>query len=111
MIMIVSININNEACIGLGEHKAIWLFMLQKKFKEAAMGLLCDSDKPLVLSSSNIGNISRCGCCNFYHLCIGNITLRPEHKYLLTLTQMIIEALETSSAEERRFSSQLRNQA
>ena len=46
------------------------------------MGFLYDSDKPMVLSSSNIGNISKCGCCNFYHLCIGNITLRLEHKYL-----------------------------
>lgn len=74
------------------------------------MGFLCDSDKPLVLSSSNIGNISRCGCCSLYHLCIGNITLRLERKYLLILTQMIIEALEVNSAEERRFGGQLRCQ-
>ena len=43
------------------------------------MGYLCDSDKPLVLSSSNIGSISKCVCCNYYHLNIGNITLRLEH--------------------------------
>jgi hypothetical protein len=76
-----------------------------------SMGFLCDSDKPLVLSSSTIGNISKCGCCNFYHLCIGNITLRLEHKYMLTLTQMIIEALEVNSAAEKGFGGQLRNQA
>lgn len=64
-----------------------------------------------MLSSSNIGNISKCGCCNSYHLCIGNITLRLEHKYMLTLTQMIIEALEVNSAAERRLGGQLRNQA
>ncbi len=75
------------------------------------MGFSCDSDKPLVLSSSNIGSIARCGCCNLYHLCIGNITLRLKHKYLLTLAQMIIEALEVNSAEERGFGGQLRNQA
>ena len=78
---------------------------------EVPMGFLCDSDKPLMLSSSNIGNISKCGCCNFYHLCIGNITLRLEHKYMLTLTQMIIEALEVNSAAERRFGGQMRSQA
>lgn len=61
------------------------------------MSYLCDSDKPLVLSSSNIGNISRCGCCDCYHVSIGHTTVRLERKYLLTLTQMVIEALEVSS--------------
>lgn len=75
------------------------------------MGYLCDSDKPLMLSSSNIGNVSKCGCCNFYHLCIGNITLRLEHRYMLTLTQMIIEALEVNSVAERGLGGQMRNQA
>ena len=75
------------------------------------MSYLCDTDKPSVLSSSKIGNISKCGCCNFYHVCIGNITLRLEHKYLLTLTQMIIEALEISSSVERGTDDHIRNQA
>ena len=75
------------------------------------MGFLCDSDKPLVLSSSNIGSISKCVCCNYYHLNIGNITLRLEHKYMLTLTQMIIEALEVNSARDTDTRSHMRNQA
>jgi len=75
------------------------------------MGYLCDIDKPSILSSSNIGNISRCSCCNFYHVCIGNITLRLEHKYLLTLTQMIIEALETNTSLESGMNGHIRNQA
>ena len=64
------------------------------------MGFLCDTNKPQLLSSSNIGNIAKFAYCNHYHLCIGNITLRLEHRYMLTLTQMIIEALEMSSAAE-----------
>lgn len=75
------------------------------------MGFLCDSDRPLVLSSSDIGSIAKCGCCDYYHLCIGNITLRLEHKRLLTLTQMIIDALEVNSVAERGFGGHIRNQA
>jgi hypothetical protein len=65
------------------------------------MGVICDTDKPSVLSSSNIGTITKCGCCDSYHLCLGCLTLRLEHKSLLALTQMIIEALEVNSAIER----------
>ena len=65
------------------------------------MGSICDTDKPSFLSSSNIGSITKCECCDSYHLCLGCVTLRLEHKYLLTLTQMIIEALEVNSARER----------
>jgi len=65
------------------------------------MGLMCDTDKPSVLSSSNIGSITKCECCESYQLSIGCVTLRLEHKYLLALTQMIIEALEVNSARER----------
>ena len=75
------------------------------------MGYLCDTDKPLVLSSSNIGSISKCICCNFYHVSVGNVTLRLEHKYMLTLTQMIIEALEVNSVRDSGMRGQLRNQA
>lgn len=65
------------------------------------MGLICDTDRPSMLSSSNIGSITKCECCDSYHLCLGCVTLRLEHKYMLTLTQMIIEALEANSARER----------
>ncbi len=75
------------------------------------MGYLCDSDKPLVLSSSSIGNVTRCACCNCYHLCVGNITLRLEHRYMLTLTQMIIEALEISTSAEQGMNGRIRKQA
>lgn len=75
------------------------------------MGYLCDSDKPLVLSSSNIGSISKCVCCNYYHVNVGNITVRLEHKHMLTLTQMIIEALEVNSARDTGVRGHMRNQA
>ncbi|MEQ9620248.1 MAG: hypothetical protein RIG61_13890 [Deltaproteobacteria bacterium] len=65
------------------------------------MGYICDSDKPVVLSSSSIGNVSVCGCCDFYHVSVGHIMLRLERKYLLSLTHMVIEALEVSSAGDR----------
>lgn len=65
------------------------------------MSLVCDTDRPSLLSSSKIGSISKCECCNCYHLSLGCVTLRLEHKYMLALTQMIIEALEVNSAQER----------
>ena len=64
------------------------------------MGFLCKDDRPMVLSSSNLGNISQCSCCESYHVAIGNITLRMERKHLISLTQMIIDALEVKSASE-----------
>lgn len=75
------------------------------------MAYLFDSDKPLVLSSSRIGNVSRCACCSSYHLCIGSITLRLEHKYMMALAQMIIEALEVSTAVDQRMDGQAREHA
>lgn len=65
------------------------------------MGSVCDTDKPTLLSSSKIGTITKCECCDCYHLCLGCVTLRLEHKHMLALTQMIIEALEVNSARER----------
>lgn len=65
------------------------------------MGLLSDIGRPSVLSSSNIGSITKCECCDSYNLSLGPITLRLEHRNLLALTQMIIEALEVNSARER----------
>ena len=67
------------------------------------MGLMCDTDKPSVLSSSSIGSITKCECCGSYQLSLGCVTLRLEHKYMLTLTQMIIEALEVNSAREQGY--------
>ena len=65
------------------------------------MGFLCkDNNGPTLLSSSSIGRISQCECCDSYHVVIGNITLRMERKHLISLTQMIIDALETKSAYE-----------
>jgi hypothetical protein len=48
----------------------------------------------LVLSSSDIGSISKCRCCDLYHLSIGNITLRLARVDLMKLAEMLIEALE-----------------
>jgi len=56
-----------------------------------------DKDGTLLLSSSNIGSIRRCGCCNSYHLSLGNLTLRLHHTDMLTLTEMLIEALELNA--------------
>ena len=65
------------------------------------MDLLSDTDRLSVLSSSCIGKITKCECCDSYNLCLGSLTLRLEHRSLLALTQMIIEALEVNSARER----------
>ncbi len=67
------------------------------------MGLIYDTDRPSVLSSSNIGSITKCECCDSYNLSLGSVTLRLEHKCLLALTQMIIEALEVNSAREQGY--------
>lgn len=67
------------------------------------MSSVCDTDRPSLLSSSKIGSISKCECCDCYHLSLGCVTLRLEHKYMLMLTQMIIEALEVNSARERNY--------
>jgi hypothetical protein len=53
-----------------------------------------DTESPLILSSSFIGNIRKCGCCDSYHLTLGNITLRLQQSDILALTEMLIEALE-----------------
>ena len=64
------------------------------------MGFLCRDDRPYMLSCSKIGSVSKYGCCDSYHLAIGNITLRMERKHLLSLTQMIIEGLEVNSISD-----------
>jgi hypothetical protein len=56
-----------------------------------------DTERSLVLSSSNMGSIRRCGCCNSYHLSLGNLTLRLDHTDILTLTEMLIEVLELNA--------------
>ncbi len=48
----------------------------------------------LVLSSSFIGSVRKCQCCDSYHLSLGNITLRLHQGDILALTAMLIEALE-----------------
>ena len=62
------------------------------------MAILCRDDRPFLLSSSNIGTVSQCDCCESYHVVIGNITLRMERKHLISLTQMVIDALEVQSS-------------
>ena len=61
------------------------------------MGFLSRDDRPFRLSSSDIGTVSQCDCCESYHVVIGNITLRMQRKHLISLTQMVIEALEVQS--------------
>ncbi|MEM7007560.1 MAG: hypothetical protein AAF462_00325 [Thermodesulfobacteriota bacterium] len=77
------------------------------------MAVLCnDTQKVYSLSSSNIGNVSQCSCCDSFHVAIGNITLRMERKHLISLTQMIIEALEVKSINENTYPDiYVRNQA
>ena len=76
------------------------------------MGFLCKDDRPFMLSSSSMGSISQCDCCNSYHVAIGNITLRMERKHLINLTQMIIDALEVKSGESKQHEdSCIRHQA
>lgn len=76
------------------------------------MGVLCKDDRPFTLSSSNIGTVTQCVCCESYHVTIGNITMRMERKHLLSLTQMIIDALEIKANSERSFQDYyMRNQA
>ena len=66
----------------------------------------------MILSSSNVGNISQCEGCESYHVSIGNITLRMERKHLISITQIIIDALEVKLATENDVSDYcLRNQA
>ncbi len=67
------------------------------------MGFLCKDNGFIMLSSSNIGSISQCGCCESYHVAIGNMTLRMERKHLIGLTQMVIEALEVKSESDRHY--------
>ena len=67
------------------------------------MGFLCKDDRPLALSSSNIGSISQCACCESYHVAIGNITLRMERKHLISIAQMVIEALEVKAVSEKTY--------
>ncbi len=67
------------------------------------MGFLCNDNGSIMLSSSNIGSISQCGCCESYHVAIGNITLRMERKHLISLTQMVIEALEVKAESDRIY--------
>ena len=76
------------------------------------MAVLCKDDRPYQLSSSNIGSVSQCGCCDSYHVAIGNITLRMERKHLISLTQMVIEALEVKAVSENTYPDlYIRNQA
>lgn len=76
------------------------------------MGILCKDDRPFNLSSSNIGSISQCACCESYHVAIGNLTLRMERKHLIGLTQMIIEAFEVKGVSENTYPDlYVRNQA
>lgn len=76
------------------------------------MAILCKDDKPLALSSSNIGTITQCVCCESYHVTVGNITMRMERKHLLSLTQMIRDALEVKAASGRSYQDYpMRNQA
>lgn len=56
-----------------------------------------DREMSLVLSSSSMGCICKCGCCNSYHLSLGNLTLRLDHTDILTLAEMLIEALELNA--------------
>lgn len=69
------------------------------------MGFLCKDDRPFMLSSSNIGTVSQCDCCESYHVVIGNITLRMDRKHLISLTQMVIEALEVQSSRNGAYDS------
>ncbi len=75
------------------------------------MGFLCKDDRPFTLSSSNIGMVSQCADCESYHVTVGNITMRMERKHLLSLTQMIIDALEVKSQSEHSQDKDIRNQA
>lgn len=61
------------------------------------MKTIYSNKNSLVLSSSSIGSISKCSCCDSYHLTIGNITLRLSHRDVITLTEMLIEALELNA--------------
>ncbi len=69
------------------------------------MGFLCKDVKPFMLSSSNIGTVSQCDCCESCHVVIGNITIRMERKHLISLTQMVIEALEVQSNTNGSYNS------
>lgn len=76
------------------------------------MGILCNDGLVLMLSSSNIGQIAQCACCESYHVTIGNITMRMERKHLLNLTQMIIDALEVKANSQSYYQDySMRNQA
>lgn len=64
------------------------------------MGINCNDNRPVMLSSSKIGNISQCVSCDSYHFVIGNISLRMERKHLISLSQMIIDPLEANADTE-----------
>lgn len=53
-----------------------------------------------LLSKSSIGFVSRCECCEAYHLSLGNLTVRVSHADILILTWMLVEALETNMKGE-----------
>jgi hypothetical protein len=57
----------------------------------------------LLLSSSHIGSVRKCGCCDSYHLSLGSITLRLHHSDMLILTEMLIEALEFNILCENKY--------
>lgn len=67
------------------------------------MGVLCNDNRPLLLSHSKIGQVAQCACCDSYHVTKGNITMRMEKQHLLNLTQMIIDALEVKASSERYY--------
>ncbi len=62
-----------------------------------------DSDNSVLLSSSFIGNIRKCGCCDSYHLSLGNITPRLQQNDVLALTEMLVEALELNFLYKRGY--------
>jgi hypothetical protein len=59
-----------------------------------------DREERLVFSRSAIGSVCKCACCSYYHLSLGNITLRLDHRDLLDLAEMLIEALERSAISD-----------
>lgn len=76
------------------------------------MGFLCKDERPLPLSSSSIGSVTQCSDCQSYHVTVGNITMRMERKHLLSLTQMIIDALEVKANSDSTYEDyHIRNQA
>jgi hypothetical protein len=62
-----------------------------------------NSENSVLLSSSFIGNIRKCGCCDSYYLSLGNITLRLQQNDVLALTEMHVESLELNFLYNRGY--------